>query len=79
MLGSTYWHLQDFTILVIAAWLFWRDHPAAWQRWLLLLVAIAGELAWPLTPLPILIGVAVWFACLVMPRAATPENAPAAG
>jgi hypothetical protein len=79
MLGSTYWHLQDFTILVIAAWLFWRDHPAAWQRWLLLLVAIAGELAWPLTPLPILIGVAVWFACLVMPRAARPENAPAAG
>jgi hypothetical protein len=79
MLGSTYWHLQDFTILVIAAWLFWRDHPAAWQRWLLLLVAIAGELAWPLTPLPILIGVAVWFACLVMPRAARPEYAPAAG
>jgi hypothetical protein len=51
MLGSTYWHLQDFTILVIAAWLFWRDHPAAWQRWLLLLVAIAGELACPLTKL----------------------------
>ena len=75
MLGSTYWHVQDFTILVVAAWLFWRDHPPAWQRWWLLVVASAGEFAWPLTPLVILIAVAVWFACLVAPPSATPETA----
>jgi len=66
-LGATYWHLQDFTILVLAAWLFWRDRPPAWQRWWLLVVLIGGEFAWPLTPLPLLIGVAVWFAFLVAP------------
>jgi hypothetical protein len=79
MLGATYWHLQDFTILVIAAWLFWRDSPPAWQRWWLLVIAFAGEFAWPLTPLAILVGVAVWFACLVVPRDAAPTTAPAAG
>jgi hypothetical protein len=76
-LGSTYWHVQDFTILVLAAWLFWRDHPPAWQRWWLLVIAITGEFAWPLTPLPILIGVAVWFGCLIVPRSAPREMAPA--
>jgi hypothetical protein len=79
MLGATYWHVQDFTILVIAAWLFWRDHPPAWQRWWLLVIALAGEFAWPLTPLAILVGVAVWFACLVVPRNAAARTAPAAG
>ena len=67
-LGATYWHLQDFAILVLAAWLFWRDEPPAWQRWWLLVVVIGGELAWPLRPLPILFGVAVWFAFLLIPR-----------
>ena len=66
-IGATYWHLQDFTILVLAAWLFWREHPPAWQRWWLLVVALGGELAWPLTPLPVLVGVAVWFAVTVAP------------
>jgi hypothetical protein len=79
MLGATYWHVQDFTILVIAAWLFWRDHPPAWQRWWLLVIALAGEFAWPLTPVAILVGVAVWFACLVVPRNAAARTAPAAG
>ena len=74
MLGATYWHVQDISILVVAAWLFWRGRPPAWQRWWLLVVAIAGEFAWPLTPLAILVGVAVWFACLVVPRRATPET-----
>ena len=78
MLGATYWHLQDFTILVIAAWFFWRDNPPAWQRWWLLVVAIAAEFAWALTPLAILIGVAVWFACLVVPRPAPQKTALAA-
>ena len=67
-IGATYWHLQDFTTLVLAAWLFWREHPPAWQRWWLLVVALGGELAWPLTPLPVLVGVAVWFAFMVAPR-----------
>ena len=75
MLGATYWHLQDFTILVIAAWFFWLDGPAAWQRWWLLVVAIAAEFAWALTPLPVLIGVAVWLACLVVPPARAPQTA----
>ncbi len=65
--GASYWHLQDFTILVLAAWLFSRDHPPAWQRWWLLLIALAAEFAWPLTPLPLLIGVAVWFATMIAP------------
>jgi hypothetical protein len=79
MLAATYWHLQDFTILVIAAWLFCRDQPPAWQRWWLFVIAIAGEFAWPLTPLAILVGVVVWFACLVVPRSAAPKTAPATG
>jgi hypothetical protein len=74
MLGATYWHVQDIAILVIAAWLFWRDHPPAWQRWWLLFVAFAGEFAWPLRPLPILLGVAVWFAFLVVPRRPEPKS-----
>ncbi len=70
-LGATYWHLQDFTILVLAAWLFLRERSPAWQRWWLLVIVIAGEFAWPLTPLPILIGMTVWFAILAMPRKAS--------
>ena len=66
-LGATYWHLQDFTILVLAAWLYWRDDPSAWQRWWLLVIAVTAEFAWPLTPLPLLIAVAVWMAMLVSP------------
>ena len=65
--GATYWHLQDYAILVLAAWLFWRERPRASLRWLLLLIVIAGEFAWPLTPLPLLIGVAVWLAALATP------------
>lgn len=71
-IGATYWHLQDFTVLVLAAWLFWRDGPSVPMRMLLLLVAVAGEFAWPLTPLPILAGTAVWFAALVAPRREAP-------
>ena len=66
-LTPTYWHLQDFTILALAGWLFWREQPPAWQRAWLLVVVIAGEFAWPLTPLPMLVGIAVWFAFLVAP------------
>jgi hypothetical protein len=29
MLSATYWHLQDFAILIGAAWLFIRDEPPA--------------------------------------------------
>ncbi len=72
-LGATYWHLQDFTILVLAVWLFWRERPSIPLRLLLLVMAIAGEFAWPLTPLPILLGVAVWFAAMFT----SPRRAPA--
>ena len=67
-LGATYWHLQDYAILLGAAWLFWRDAPPNWQRWWLLVVAVGAELAWPLRPLPILIGLAVWLVCLALPQ-----------
>ena len=66
--GATYWHLQDFTILALAAWLFWREELPAWQRWWLLAVAITAEFAWPLTPLPVLLAVGVWFGCLIVRR-----------
>ncbi|HEX2679789.1 MAG TPA: hypothetical protein VHQ03_00685, partial [Candidatus Dormibacteraeota bacterium] len=66
MLGATYWHLQDFTVLVLAAWLFWREESPAWQRAWLLVLALAGEFAWPLTPAPILIVVAAWLALLAV-------------
>jgi hypothetical protein len=66
-LSATYWHLQDFSILLGAAWLFWRDPAPAWQRLWLLVVAVGGELAWPLTPLPILIGLAVWLIYTALP------------
>src|SRR6266849_2097897 len=77
MLSATYWHLQDFAILVGAAWLFVRDEPPRWQRVWLVVVALAGELAWPLTPLPILLAVTVWFAMLAIPRRAA-DRAPVA-
>src|SRR5207237_7541319 len=32
-LGATYWHLQDFTILLLAAWLFWRGSSPSSQSW----------------------------------------------
>jgi hypothetical protein len=67
-LGATYWHLQDYTILLVAAWLFWRDAPPTWQRWILLAVAVTAELAWPLTPLPVLLAVSVWFVFAAVPR-----------
>jgi hypothetical protein len=70
-LGATYWHLQDFAMLVPAAWLFFREPARAWQRALVVGVAIAGEFAWPLTPLPILLLVTVWFACFALPRRST--------
>ena len=65
--GATYWHLQDFTILVGAAWLFWRDNPPAWQRIWVAVTAVTIELAWPLTPLPLLIATAVWLGFLAYP------------
>ena len=69
-LGSTYWHLQDYTIVAGAAWLSFHDPAPAWQRWWLVVVAIGGELAWPLTPLPILVGLGVWLVFLVLPPGA---------
>jgi hypothetical protein len=66
-LAATYWHLQDYAIVAGAAWLFWRDPAQAWQRWWLVVVGIGGELAWPLTPLPILVGLAVWLVFTALP------------
>ena len=65
--GATYWHLQDFTMLVLAAWLFWRDGSPAWQRAWPLVIVVGGEFAWGLGPLPVLVGVAVWFGYLLPP------------
>ena len=79
-LGATYWHLQDFTILLGAAWLFWRSDPPIWQRAWLAAVALTIELAWPLTPLPLLVATAVWFVFLCVPTrsaAARPVVTPA--
>jgi alpha-1,2-mannosyltransferase len=74
--GATYWHLQDFTVLMGAAWLFWRDNPPAWQRMWMAVTAVTIELAWPLTPLPLLIATAVWLGFLVYPaRKAVPAPA----
>ena len=78
VLGASYWHLDDFAILMGAAWLFWRERPPVWQRGWLLVVALAAEFAWPLGPLPILIAVAVWMAFVMVPspsRIAVPEPA----
>ena len=75
MLSATYWHLQDFAILVGAAWLFVRDQPPTWQRAWLVGVALTGELAWPLGPLPVLIAVTGWFAILAIQRASSNKTA----
>ncbi len=72
--SATYWHLQDFAILVGAAWLFLRDEPQWWQKTWLVVVALTAELAWPLGPLPVLIAVAVWLAMLAIPRRAATDR-----
>ena len=80
VLSASYSHLQDFTILLVAAWLFWRDKPPAWQRWWLLVIALALEVAWPLTPAPALVAIAVWWVMLCLPatvRTPRPLAAPA--
>ena len=69
--GAGYWHLQDFTILMGAAWLHWRDNPPAWQRAWLAVTAVTMELAWPLTPLPLLIALGVWFGLISVPARST--------
>jgi hypothetical protein len=74
-LSATYWHLQDFTILVAAIWLFWRDPAPAWQRAWLLAIVIALELAWPLRPGPALIAIAVWWVMLCFWTAARKPKA----
>ena len=66
--GASYWHLQDYAVLVVAAWLYWRSGATAWQRAWLALVFIAGELAWPLTPLPMLVALAGWLVILALPQ-----------
>ena len=68
--SATYWHLQDFAILVGAVWLFCRERRPAWQGVWLLVAGLAAELAWPLRPVPVLVAVAVWFVVLVLPRRA---------
>jgi hypothetical protein len=75
MLCATYWHLQDFTLLVLAAWLFSRERVPAWQRWWLLVIVIGGEFAWGLTPLPLLVAVAVWYLVLSVRRQPLPVTA----
>ena len=74
-LGATYWHLQDYAMLVGAVWFFWREGAPAWQRWWLLVIALGGELGWPLTPLPILVGLTVWLIYLALPQAPAPRAA----
>ena len=74
-IGATYWHLQDYAVLVPAAWLFWGENPRTALRWLLLVIVIAGEFAWPLAPLPLLVGVGVWFAALSTPARTSPVAA----
>jgi len=76
--SATYWHLQDFAILVGAARLFIRDEPPWWQKTWLVVVALTAELAWPLGPLPVLISVAVWLAMLAIPRRPAPDRTPLA-
>jgi hypothetical protein len=66
-LAATYWHLQDYAILVGAAWLFARDRRPGWQLLWLLAVGLAAELAWPIGPLPVLLALAVWFAFWLQP------------
>ena len=73
--SASYWHLQDFTILMGAAWLFWRDNPPAWQRAWMAVTAVTMELAWPLTPLPLLIASAVWLGLICVP-ARSPSPTP---
>src|SRR5258706_13812841 len=66
--GASYWHLQDYAVLVVAAWLYWCSGATAWQRAWLALVFVAGELAWPLTPLPMLVALAGWLVILALPQ-----------
>jgi hypothetical protein len=66
-LSASYWHLQDYTILLAAIWLFWRDERQLLQRWWLLAVVVTLELAWPLSPGPALAAIAAWWVMLCIP------------
>jgi hypothetical protein len=71
VVGSTlsipYDHLHDFAILVPAAFLFLLSEPPLWHRAWLLVVWISMELAWPISPLPMLLSQAVWLAMIALP------------
>ena len=69
--GASYWHLQDFAVLMGAAWLHWRDNPPAWQRVWMAVTAVTMELAWPLTPLPLLVASGVWLGLICVPARST--------
>ena len=69
MLSIPYDHLHDFAILVPAALLFLLIEPPLWQRAWLLVVWISMELAWPISPLPLLLSQAVWLAMIALPAA----------
>lgn len=70
LLFTPYVGVQDFTLLVVAAWLVLRPPLAGWHAGLLALGVPIAELVLPLGPLPTL----AWRAAWLISLAAAPER-----
>lgn len=68
MLAAPYLHVDDFAMLVPAAWLLLREGRSLAQRLWLIPTAVTMELAWVLGPLPILASLVVSLLLFLFPR-----------
>ena len=59
MLAAPYLHVDDFAVLLPAAWFLLRETDSIGARLSLLPMAVTMELAWVLGPLPILAGLTI--------------------
>jgi hypothetical protein len=68
MLAAPYLHVEDFTVLLPAAWFLLREADSIAQRLWLLPIAVTMELAWVLGPLPILASLTISLLLFLFPR-----------
>jgi Glycosyltransferase family 87 len=78
VLAAPYLHVDDFAVLLPAAWFLLAEGRSTVQRLSLLPIALTTELAWVLGPLPILASLAISLLLFLVPRREQPSLALAA-